>query len=55
MWKFYVGSVVLLILVLLGSAMIQLKGGGPVVRPAIYQPSTSPSQDDNAMSKMRIQ
>lgn len=54
MWKFYAVSVALLIAVLAGSAFIQLKGGKPVVRPPIYQPSTAPSQDDNAMSNMRI-
>lgn len=53
MWKFYLGGFILLLIVLVGSAALQLKGSKPVTRPAIYQPA-APSQDDSAMSNMRI-
>lgn len=54
MWKFYTGAIVLLIAVLAASAAIQLKATKQVTRPALYQPSTGPSQDDRALSNMRI-
>lgn len=53
MWKFYAGSILLLALVLAGAAALQLKAAKPVMRPAVYQPA-APSQDDSAMSNMRI-
>ena len=54
MWKFYVGSGLALLAVLGMLTAIQLKGAQPVTRSPIYQPAASPSQDDNAMSNMRI-